>query len=56
MAVKSVLAGAQLDQETATQLDEVFDPNGTFGKPFKGVETSYQLLKYCKESLGFVVS
>ena len=38
------------------EFNEMFDPNGTFGRPFKGLESSYSLLQYCKANLGLVVS
>lgn len=53
LAVKKVLAEAG---QNIAQLNSIFDPNGSFGRPFEGIETSYQLLKYCKKNLGFVVS
>lgn len=56
LAVNKVISDAGLDIDSVPQLKDIFDPNGEFGRPFRGVETSYQLLKHCKESFGFVVS
>ena len=56
MAVKAALTEVGQDANNIPQLHLIFDPNGNFGRPFRGVETSYQLLKYCKDNLGFVVS
>ena len=56
MAVKAALTEVGQDANNIPQLHEIFDPNGNFGRSFRGVETSYQLLKYCKDNLGFVVS
>lgn len=54
-SVKRVILEAGIDIDSIPKLKSTFDPNGSFGRPFKGVENSYQLLKYCKENLGFVV-
>lgn len=56
LALKAAIAEAGQDVNTIPQIYDIFDPNGCFGRPFEGVETSHQLLKYCKQNLGFVVS
>lgn len=53
MAVKAAITSAGM--EVTQELQSIFDPNGNFGRPFKGLETSYQQLQYCRKNLGLVV-
>lgn len=55
-AVMAAIAKAGVNISTIPELHDIFNPNGHFGRPFQGLETSYQLLQYCKANLGFVVS
>lgn len=56
LAVKAAITEAGQDANKIPGLYKIFEPSGKFGRPFKGVEISHQLLKYCKDNLGFVVS
>ena len=56
LELKAAIAEAGHDVNTIPRLHDIFDPNGSFSRPFQGVETSHQLLTYCKKNLGFVVS
>ena len=52
----AVKAAIGMDVNNIPEFNEIFDPNGTFGRPFKGLESSHFLLQYCKANLGLVVS
>lgn len=54
-AVITALAESEIDARSRTQLQEIFDPNGEYGRPFKDLETSHLQLEYFKKNLGFVV-
>ena len=54
--VKNALESLDINIHDLPQLAQAFDVNSPFFRPFKGVETHYQLLKHCKKYLGLVVS
>ncbi len=54
--VCQVLTAAGIGPGSIPGLDDVFDNEGKFGRPFAGLETSYRQIKYCKDHLGLVVS
>lgn len=37
------------------KLNTVFDENGHYGRPFKGLETQYQQMKYLKNNFNYIV-
>ena len=47
VAVKAVLADAKVRVQN---LEDIFHPNGNYGKPFRGIQSSYQLLDHCKHN------
>ena len=56
IAVQTALKEADMSESCATAISEICHPNGPFGKPFQGLETAYQQLRYYKASLGMIVS
>lgn len=45
------------DKEMFTsELRKIFDPNGIFGKPFRGLQTRYHQVNYYKKKFGLLVS
>ncbi len=54
-AVKTIITNAGVDIRQVEELQRIFDPNGKFGRPFKGLESSYKLQNYCKKTLELVV-
>lgn len=55
-AINQVLMEAGISPPSVPGLKEIFDPNGEFGRPFLGLETQYQQLKFYKTHYQFVVS
>ena len=54
-AVSRVLTEAGISPASLPGLSDIFDPNGEFGRPFLGLETQYQQLKFYKTHYQFVV-
>ena len=55
-AVKATLADAGVDSNQIQQFTGIFDPDGPFGRPFRGLETAHQQIQYYKSNMGLVVS
>lgn len=55
IATSVALQDAGIDIDDIPHLLDIFSPNGGFGKPFQGIETSHRLLQHCKNDLKFVV-
>lgn len=53
--VKQHLENSGVDESSITSLDPLFDSDGYYGRPFKGLETEYRQLKYFKENFHMVV-
>ena len=53
--VNAALCDASVDHRSVPGLSELFCPSSLYANPFTGLETQYKQLKYCKETLGFVV-
>ena len=56
MAVKSALESAGIPSSNVPELSGIFNMDGVFGQPFKGLETAYLQEQYCTQKFGFVVS
>ena len=56
IAVEEALKNAHISSCQIPDLATVFNPDGLFGRPFQGLESAYQQMKYCREHLGLVVS
>ena len=54
-AVNRVLTEAGISPASLPGLNEIFDPSGEFGRPFLGLETQYQQLKFYQAHYQFVV-
>lgn len=54
--VRNALEDLHVNITDVPKLAKAFDTDSPFLRPFRGVETHYQHLKYCKKNLGFVVS
>lgn len=54
-AVTAAITKAGMDPSNCPELQNIFDPNGIFGRPFRDLETSYHQQQYLKANLGFVV-
>ena len=52
---KAQLRNSQVSDEIILSLDPVFDVDGQYGRPFKGLESEYRQLKYFKEKFAMVV-
>ncbi len=55
-AVEEVLSNAGVASSQIPDLQTVFNPDGPFGRPFRGLESTYQQTKYYREHFGLVVS
>lgn len=53
-AVSKVLTNAGISPSTISGLDDIFDPEGEFGRPFLGLETLHQQVKFYKTHFRFV--
>ncbi len=56
IAVEEALKNAGVASSQIPDLQTVFNPEGPFGRPFRGLESTYQQTKYCREHFGLVVS
>lgn len=56
LAVEEALNKAGVNAAEIADLQAVFDPEGPFGRPFEGLESAYQQIKYYREHFGLVVS
>lgn len=54
-AVTTALKENGINPTSCPQLLQIFDINGEYGRPFRGLETSHLQMKYFKEKLGYVV-
>ena len=54
--VCGALRAAGIEPSTVPGLEEVFDSEGSFGRPFLGLETQHQQLSFYKKHFNFVVS
>lgn len=54
-AVQTALAEVGISQSQVPQLSKIFNPDGPLARPFRGLESAYQQLQYCRKNLGFVV-
>ena len=54
--VSSVLSEAGVLPSSVPGLDELFDSDGQFGRPFSGLETPHQQLTFCKTHFNLIVS
>ena len=54
--VKEHLEYKGIDEETISCISPLFDGDGDYGKPFKGLETEYLQLKFFKTNFALVVS
>lgn len=43
-------------QSTLSSIERLFDDSGVFGRPFLGLETQYQQVKYYSNHFGLIVS
>lgn len=53
-AVKQQLSNLDIE-DVISLLSPLFDPNGDYGNPFKGLETDHMQLKYFKRNFGLIV-
>ena len=44
------------DQGICATLNQIFDSDGSYGRPFRGLETEYRQRKYYKDNFHMVVS
>ena len=56
MAVNSAFENAGIPSSSVPDLSEIFNTDGIFGQPFRGLETAYLQEQYCKQNFCFVVS
>ena len=54
--VCSILNAAGVSPSSIPELNELFDRDGPFGRPFSGLETQHQRLRFYKTHFQFVVS
>ena len=54
--VCGILRAAGIEPPTVPGLEEHFDSEGSFGRPFLGLETQHQQLSFYKKHFNFVVS
>lgn len=54
-AIRQRLKG-DVDDDILSSLSPIFDPDGGYGKPFKGLETEYLQLKFFRRKFSMIVS
>jgi len=54
--VCSVLNAAGVSSSSIPEFNELFDRDGPFGRPFSGLETQHQQLRFYKTHFQFIVS
>lgn len=55
-AVKHQLENVAVDKEAILSVSPIFDPDGDYGRPFKGLETEFLQLKFFRKNLAMIVS